>query len=1123
MKNKFVLGGYLTPKLNKLIMELKIAFLIVMASVTTVFAADTYSQVAKVSLDIENRSLELVMDEIEKQSEFYFIFNQKQIDVNRVVSIKEKDELITDILPALFKGTNVNYLVIDRKILLTTDDLVDNSIMSIAAELGAQQQRVITGTVTDEFGETLPGVSVTVSGTTRGTSTAAEGSYSILVSRGEELGFSFVGMEPVKVIVEDQTTIDVTMDYIIEALEDVIVVGYGVQKKVSLTGSVDQIGGDELVKGMPNTIDQALQGKAVGLTVLDQGGGPGRANTVIRVRGLTTIGGNEPLVLVDGIEQRYSDINPNDIESISVLKDASSTAIYGSRAANGVILITTKRAKEGEISVNYNFAYGLQKSTNSPESIELEDYFKMQTIAYDNVGLTPKFDEQEIEEYLDGVRNDRLTYPLLSDWFNIVLHTAPVVNHSLVVSGGKDELKGRFSLRHKNQDGIIPNANAKITEVRVNTDFNFSPSMTFTSDLYYQHKDYVAPVMEGWVLHTLLHRSLFTVPKYPDGTYGLSSQGDNPLMWAEIGGLSKRLDNSFFGNIKGEWNILENLSLTSQFAARMMNDRIKDYNNAFEIRDYYDPTKVLKTRPINRLNEELTNEMEYTLNVLLNYSINIMDHDLQALLGYSQIENNGNNLFAYRQGFYNNEVQSIDQGTDDGTKDNGGSQYAWGLRSYFGRLNYSFKDKYLFELNSRYDGSSRFTGKNKYSFFPSFSIGWRLSEEKFWTSLEDLISEFKVRGSWGQTGNQAVALYSYFSTLDLVDYSFSGIPVQGYVQEKLSNEDITWETTTQADVGVDAVFLNEKITLTADFYKKRTEGILLVLPIPEVLGLEPAPQNAGIVENTGFEMSLGVRHYNYVRDFNINANVFFTINNNEVVDLAGTGPYITGTGKNPQYITGVGYPINSFWGYKTDGLWQESDDIENSTTLYPNTKPGDVKYVDVNEDGMITPDDEIYLGNTFPKYTFGSNINIGYKNFSLAIFMQGAADVHTRPIGSFVEMGNMEAFIPSYFADNYWTPENPDAEFPRPTKYDLRNCQNIDRWVIDASYLRVKNIQLMYQMPEKFLNKFSIKEMNIYISGTNLFTLSKLTKWNMDPELLRGYLDYYPQVSLYTIGANVSF
>lgn len=997
------------------------------------------------------------------------------------------------------------------------------SFFFLFASLCAIAQKTITGTVKDDAGSPLQGVNISIKGSGTGTTTDQSGMFRLEVPNATTvLSFSFVGFEPQEITVGDKASIDIKLMKTAANLGEVVVVGYGTQKKVSLTSAVSSVKGEELERRPVSTLEQAMQGQLSGLTVVDQGGSPGNSNPYIRIRGITTLSSNNPLIIVDGIEQPLSDINPNDIETISVLKDASSTAIYGSRAANGVVLITTKRAKGGKTSVTYNGLYAIQKAVSIPEHMELEPYMRLQNIAFTNVGSPAKYTEQQIQDYVNGHASDPYKFPLPFDFYNVMYKNAPQTNHAVAINGGSENFKGRLSLRYQDQDGIIANTNSKLAEVRINTDMKVSSKITVSTDIDYRNNKNIQPHDITNVFLRMMQNSIWTTPKFPDGTYGMGSQKNNPLLYAEQGGIYTRTQDYFSGNIKGDVQLMKGLKFTSQFAGRVSWRGGKDYTNSYEVRDFYNPTVVLKTQPINSLQESRNFFRELTWNNLLDYTRNFGDHGTHLLLGYSQIASKSNNLSAFRQNFYNNNIQSIGQGANDATKDNGGGETQWGLRSYFGRFNYSFNDKYLFEANGRFDGSSRFIGNNRYSFFPSFSGGWRLSKEDFWDNFASTINEFKLRGSWGKTGNQAVDLYSYFQTLNLVTYSFSGVPVQGYTQLQLANQDLTWETTTQSNFGVDLAFLKNKLTLSVDRYHKKTDGILLVLPVPGTLGLQAVAQNAGRVDNSGWEFQAGVRQQ--WGKFGLNANLNFNVNKNEVIDLAGTGPYISGSDIDPRYIIGEGYPINAFWGYKTDGLYQSDAEAAAAPLFMRTAKAGDVRMVDVNKDGKITAEDMTYIGNSFPKYTYGGNIGLNYQSFTLNITMQGAAKVGARLARALAEQGNYEGFTSAVYTNNFWTPDNPNARFPRPTKQDLRNQASTDRMIFDASYLRVKNLQLAYELPSTLIRKASLTRASVYVSATNVITISKLNRdWHLDPETLSGWQDYYPQTSLYTVGVNLQF
>lgn len=1001
----------------------------------------------------------------------------------------------------------------------------------------------ITGTVKSQTGEPLPGINVVIKNTQKGTSTDANGRFTIDAPTNAVLVFSGIGFATQEVPVNGRSRIDLSLVTDNKQLDEVVVVGYGTQKRNSLTNSVAQIGAEEIARRPVSNIQQSLQGQLPGVTVLDQGGSPGRSSTAIRIRGITTfninstnnqagtnsgtsgtsgydLGKNDALVIVDGIEQRLSDINPDDIETVTVLKDASSTAIYGSRATNGVVLVTTKRAKGGKVQVEYNGYYAIQKSISTPHNMELEDYMRMQVAAYTNVGspLPARFTEASIQAYVNAT--DREKYPLPNTWFQTVLQAAPQQNHTLSVAGGTETIRTRLSLRYQDQGGIITHYGSKIGEIRLNTDYTISPRLRVSGDINYRYNTSQAPTVDP--IDRFFHGSLWAVPKYADGTYGLSTQGNNPLMNAEIGGDSRRATDYLAGYVKADWEIIDGLTFSTQVAGRSFLTGEKNYANSFVNIDKN--AGITKTVANNTLNEVRNSLREYTLINLLTYERKLGSHNLKGLLGYSQIGTTQTFLTAYRERFYNNDIQSIGQGANDGTKSNSGSDAQYGLRSYFGRVNYDYDGKYLFEVNGRYDGSSKFTGEKQYSFFPSFSAGWRLSKEAFWQGVQKTVSDLKIRGSWGRTGNQSVNLYSYYSALTANGYDFNGAAVQGYRQTTLANTNLGWESTTQLDLGLDASFLRGRMNLTVDYYRKLTNDILLNLAIPATIGLTAPPQNAGSVENKGWEFSLTYRGAKSASGFQYNLGANLSINENKVVDLKGTGPYITGSDIDPRYIIAVGLPINTLWGYQTDGLFQTQQQItEYKATYAANTKPGDVKYIDLNGDGKIDANDMTNIGNSFPKYTFGLNSNFSFRNFELSLLFQGAAQVDVRQSGALAEMGNQEGFTHSLYTNNYWTPEHTDVRFPRPLKFDLRNVATSDRLVIDGSYVRLKNIQLAYALPTPMASKLRLNRMRVYVSATNVFTLSKLNEWNLDPEVGSGRAVYYPQTALYTLGLNLQF
>lgn len=1005
------------------------------------------------------------------------------------------------------------------------------------------QNVTVTGTVTAATDKTgLPGVNIVVKNTLVGTSTDSEGKFELSTPPDAILVFSGIGYVTQESPVKGRSVVNIQLAADTKQLDELVVVGYGTQKRNSLTNSVSTITGEDVARRPVSNVQQSFQGLMPGVAVNDLGGSPGKSNATIRVRGITTfningsstsgydLGKNDALIIVDGIEQQLSDINPDDIESVSILKDAASTAIYGSRATNGVVLITTKRAKGSKVQVDYHGYYAIQKSNNVPKMMGLEAYMREQVAAYTNAGaaVPARFTEQSIQAYANAT--DREKYPMPNTWFETLLHSAPQQNHSLSIAGGSEILRTRLSVRYQDQNGVIKNFGNKIGEFRLNTDYDVSKKIRISADINYRYNSTENPTTNtdastGIVtapLNNFFHGSLWAVPKYPDGTYGLSTQGNNPLMFLEIGGQSLQKTDYLAGFVKAEFEIIEGLTFSTQIAGRGLFTQQKNYTNSYVNMDKN--TNITKTIANNSLYEIRNTLREYTINNLLTYEKSFGSHNLKALVGYSQIGNTQTFLSAYRERFYNNDIGSIGQGANDGTKTNTGRDAVYGLRSFFGRVNYDYNGKYLAEVNGRYDGSSKFTGAKQYSFFPSFSAGWRISKENFWQGLENAVNDLKFRGSWGITGNQSVDLYSYYAALTANGYSFGGLPVQGYRQNTLANTNLGWESTTQLDFGLDAAFLHKRLNLTIDYYNKQTDDILLNLDIPATIGLTAPPQNAGSVQNKGWEFSLNYRGTPGASGFRYSVGGNLSINQNLVTDLKETGPYLTGSDIDPRYIIKKGLPINTLWGYKTDGLFQTQQEIiEYKATYAANTKPGDVKYVDLNGDGKIDANDMTAIGNSFPKYNFGFNADFSYKNFDLNILFQGAAKVDSRLAGALAEMGNQEGFTHEIYTNNYWTPENTGARFPRPVKFDLRNVATSDRLVLNGSYLRLKNVQLAYNVPTLLTQKIHLSKVRVYISATNIFTISKLNEWNLDPEAPSGRAVYYPQTALYTAGLNLQF
>jgi len=1122
---------------------MKVTTLFLFLFVFCLSAESLHSQNTKLSLQKTHAPLGEIIEEIEKQSNYLFVYT-KDVDIDQEYSVSGKQSTIQETLDNLFATTGISYDIEGSYIVLSAGQIKLSSS-------GFQQSGVsISGVIVDTQGYPIIGANVSVKGTATGTITNVDGEFTLLIPERANLIISYIGYITQELAVNNQTSFHIVLQEDTQALDEVVVVGYGTQKKVSITSAVGSIK-SENINRLANSTTAGLQGTTPGLTVLDKGGSPGRANTTLRIRGVTTIDSdandgvdtNAALFLVDGVEQRISDINPDDIENVSILKDASATAIYGSRAANGVVLVTTKRGSEGKVKVDLNMYWGAQNVTNKPKHMETVTYMNQQNYAFENAGQAHRYSESFIREWQLNHKSDPITYRKANQWQDAVYHTALQQNYNLTVSGGNEKARGLMSLRYYDQDGVVSNFKSDTKEIRVNTDFKPFDRLKISADANFRTSYSLEPVGAydydvngGGVFYSMFHATQFVVPQYEDGSYGLGNKNANPIMLAKMNGDDERWNNLFIGNVKAELGIVDGLKFTVQYAQRYAFNKRVSFQNAYKVTDTnfldwgatardeaYNPSSTRqRTRDIsrNKLDDDRNDTNEYTLNLLLNYDKQFGKHHITALAGFSQIENKWSHNQAIRYDFYNNDVQSINMG-DQGSWESYGYNTKYALQSYFGRLNYNYDNRYLLEANLRRDGTSRFTGSNQYGTFPSFSAGWRISNEAFWSDeLRDIVSDLKIRGSWGKTGNQTAGLYAFYDSYTSTTYTFNGEVATGYMQTALANKDLKWETSSQTDIGIDAGFLNNRLTLSADYYYKRTDGILISLPISGTIGLDAPVQNAAIVDNKGFELSLGWR--DQVGDFSYGVNFNISNNKNEVVSLGGANPTVSGGTADVITTIREGYPVNTYWGYQTDGLLTQADIDSNYPVYDSRMGAGDIKYVDRNKDGIIDSQDMTDIGDEFPRFPFSLSGNMAWKGFDFSFMFQGVMDAQTRVSGALIEGGNFEGFTLDIFKD-YWTPDNTNARFPRPRKSVDYNAMMSDYWVIDAHYIRLKNVQLGYTIPRDLLQKLHIEKARVYVAGSNLLTFSPLKEWGLDPEFQSGRFLNYPQTAVYTVGVNLTF
>lgn len=911
-------------------------------------------------------------------------------------------------------------------------------------------------------------------------------------------------------------------------LQEVVVVGYGVQKRVNVTGSIAVVSKEDM-EGRPITNStQALQG-VQGVYVNQASGQPGADGATIRIRGMGSIGGAgklNPLVLVDGVEYNLSDVNPSDIESISVLKDAASSAIYGSRAANGVILITTKMGKKERSNIEYNNYFGSQQATYLPDPVDSSvDFMEAYNRAMVNQGGVPYYTEALIDEFRNNPTSQ--VYPN-TNWMKVMFKPAFIQEHNLRVSGGTD--KNRYSLSggYLDQGGVLKGMtgakryslhlklNSQVTK-RLNVDGSVMVTRWNTD----QPADGIATIMNR------LNRMVPIQPigrmengNWPDSWVLTPGQNSfqNPQIWAEEA-WRKEINNRLLANIALEYKLFKGLSYMVRGA---ISYGTLDIDQWYPEVMMYDVKTGAPKRPWNSVTTRLgyhNQEQRLSAYQTLAYKTEIGDHSLHAMVGSSLDNTTWYYMQASRQGFPSLELPEISLGTANPQA--AGTRWEDALLSYFGRVQYSFRDKYLFEVNSRYDGSSRFAAANRWGLFPSLSAGWRLSKEKFMENI-NWLNELKLRASWGQIGNQEIGRFQFVNAVNLgYGYPFGGTYTAGSAIVQSRDAGISWETTTITNIGLDWSLFKGKLSGEVEWFHKRTDGILRTETLPDQVGSLDGPvRNMAVVDNIGFE--IGLSHNNKIgRHFSYNISAYLTKIRNEVVDLQGE-VIIDAAGAR---ITKKGYPIDSWYVLKTDGLFQTKEDVANYPVITNRVGPGDIKYVDLNGDKVINGDDRYIAGNTFPEYTYSFNAGIKYKNFSLQTFWQGVENISVRPNGNMASPFNNGAGLTKDWITDSWTPENPTASLPRIAtrhQYTAENFSDSDFWLKDASFLRLKNIQIAYDFSPALISRLGIKQCRVFVNGQNLLTVTKVKHFDPERTITQNNFDQYPTVKMITGGLNIT-
>lgn len=1029
----------------------------------------------------------------------------------------------------------------------------------------ATQAQQVKGKIISDDGSELPGVSVMIEGTATGTTTDATGEYTLTVNNPDAvLVFSFIGYKTDRVPLEGRTTLNITLQPDVQTLSEVIVVGYGTQKKVNMTAAVSTVAGDEIItRQAPSTV-ALLQGRTPGLQITQNSAAPGDESNQIRIRGQGTFSsaGSNPLVLIDGVEGKLELLNPNVIEDISVLKDAASAAIYGSRAANGVILVTTKKGKEGRLSIDYNYNYSTQdpsiridRVTNSVE------YMELMNKAIDHSGRQTqwRYTDEQIEMYRQGAITNPAQYPS-ADWTSYLIRRAPIHKHFLSVNGGKSGTTFNVGFGVLDETGLLLSTDYKRYDAQVNFKTNLGSRVTFGSNISMARgKRHDTALTTGNTGPQLIDSNSSedqmlsayaapptSTPQLADGSgrytaYAFQNKGGNknPIAIATAGGGKEFVNSYLLFSPYLNVAIVEGLTAEVKGSVRFEEEMAKALVVSSVGYEFFPDANGIHNQGsvwnggAHSLAQRNTRENQYTLFGTLNYTKTFSTvHSVRALLGYQQESYRYDRLDAYRTRLPSTTLWELAV-APAASQTNGSNAYEWAIQSFFGRVNYDFKGKYLLEASFRYDASSRFPKSNRWALFPSVSGGWRITEEQFMKDIPWL-DELKIRGSWGQLGNQNIGNYPYQNILNIstapnnetLDYSFNGSLAQGISRRSINNANIKWETTTVTDFGLDFTLFNGRLTGSVDWYKKTTKDILRSLQVPDHIGINAPTINDGILENTGWEFMLG--HRNKIGDFTYSINANLETYQNKLIRFGARE--ISGVN-----IRQEGLPYNTYYVLIQDGIYQNQAEIDNGptpsyTSIAP--KPGDLKFKDISgPDGI--PDGRIDLTydrttveGVFPKFNYGINLSASYKSFDVNVFVQGVYGRKTYVTGWGVSPFNQASAPPTWWKTDAWDGEGTSNSIPHvfvDSGY-TPNSQNSTFWLGNSSYLRIKNIQLGYTIPTGWSQRVKIQSLRLYASADNLATFTKFFQ-GLDPERTStgsARAAIYPQSTLYSFGVRAT-
>ena len=1117
--------GITFPSANKILLKMKLTLFIVLFSFLGAMATDLYSQTTKLSLDLKNTTVKDVLGNIENQSEFFFLYSEKIIDVNREVNIEVHESRIEKVLDQIFAGTNVVYSVKGRQIVLSTPEA--NVLLSSSS---TQQQISISGKVTDTSGVFLPGVSVVVKGTSKGVITDANGNYSISsVPSDATLVFSFVGMKKQEVPLGGKTTINVTLTEESVGIDEVVAIGYGTQRKGAITGSIVTTKGEDLVKSPSQNLANSMTGRLPGVVINTRSGEPGYDDPTILIRGRSTTGNADPLIIIDGIERSgLGRLNPNDIENVTVLKDASA-AIYGARAANGVILVTTKRGNgaDGKPQFEVTFNQGFTQPTRTTKLADSYTFGTVQNEYRAAQGLATKYTDAELQKFKDG--SDPVNYPN-TNWQNLMIKTlTPTQRADISVSGGSKKMKYFISLGGLDQSDQFRSGSEtyKQYNFRSNIDVQVTDYFKFGFDLSGRMENRHRPVgADGSIYsHLTLYQPMWQL-YWPETNYLYPCRDGQNIInkVSDAAGYISRIYQGMTSTLSFKLDIpwVKGLSIDGSANYDAGYDFSKTWNTPSYVYSKDNATgtysKVLIGSANASLGEDFGKSNYTTVNTKINFKRSFEKHNIEVMAGYEQRQTNYDYLYAGRNNFLSPELPQLFAGSNAASdQSNYGNSAVSARQNYFGRSTYDYAGKYMAQAIFRYDGSQNFAPNKRWGFFPGFSVGWRLSEEPFMKSLS-FVNNLKIRASYGEMGNDQVDSYQFMSSYGYNgNYAnvIGGTDVSGLTQSGVPNPNITWEVAKTTNLGLEGTLWNGLLVVELDIFKTRRSNILTTrnAVIPDYTGLALPNENVGIVENKGLELQLSHMNNKHAIKYNITGNFSYARNKVIFADEAPAAePYQLATGR----------PIGSALYYKAIGIFRDQAQI-NSTPHMVGATPGDIIFLDANNDGEINSRDQIRINNTLiPEIVYGFSASLSYKEFDLSALFQGQANANTYSDW----YGRLNTDLGNFFAaraEGRWTPDHVDATMPRNDYGGNSNLIQSTQWLHNAAFLRLKNLELGYSLPKSMIDKLKMEKLRVFVSGFNMFYLfDHLKKWGIDPEA-ENTTWYYSQQRVLNIGFNLTF